>query len=112
MRPPAPPPSRRRYGAFMFTARVRKDQEGYTLTIPEQEAARLGLHDGAAVTASLTAMPEDVRSGLDALLAQHQGSIPGDALHAWMRSHRMTTDEGYAAARAEMEVLISGHPQS
>ena len=91
----------------MFTARVRKDQEGYILTIPEREAERLRLRDGDAVTANLIAMPEDVRISLDALLAQHQGSVPGEALHSWMLSHNMTTDEGYAASLADMEALIS-----
>jgi hypothetical protein len=96
----------------MFTAQVHRDEEGFRLVIPDQEAERLGLRDGDTVTADLTMIPLEVRRSLDRLLARHDGSVPDDALHAWMLSHGMTTDEGYAAAQEEMAALVPGEAQA
>jgi hypothetical protein len=80
--------------------------------MPDLEAERLGLQDGDIVMADLSTVPLEVRRSLDQLLSQHDGSVPDDALHAWMLSHSITTDEGYAAAQEEMAMLLRGETQA
>jgi bifunctional DNA-binding transcriptional regulator/antitoxin component of YhaV-PrlF toxin-antitoxin module len=66
----------------MFTAHVRKDEEGYTLVIPDEEAERLGLQNGDAVTANLTTIPAHIRRSLDEFTkdtCRMMISIPGCA---------------------------------
>jgi hypothetical protein len=58
--------------------------------------------------ADIAMIPPEVRRSLDQLLAEHDGSVPDDALHAWMLSHGMSTEKGYAAAQEEMAALIPG----
>lgn len=95
----------------MFTAQVRKHEDGFALIIPAEEVERLRLRDGDSVTGDLTPIPSEIRSSLDQLLSAHAGSVPDAALHAWMLAHGIITEEGYAEAGAEIDALMaSEHP--
>jgi antitoxin component of MazEF toxin-antitoxin module len=66
---------------WMITQRVRKNGSSLAITIPQEEAERLGLQDGDLVVLQLNKaevrvqLPDDIRSVAETVLCDHAEDI-------------------------------------
>ncbi len=63
----------------MFVRRVQRQGNGLGVTIPDEEAERLGIRDGDWVAVSLNRVqaqvPDDVRDATEAALHEHKPDL-------------------------------------